>query len=160
VDHKNLFLTPATAALLRLEYGVALAACVVLALAHRSQIHWPTFAALFVAIDVIGYLPGRLIWTARGGTGVPRACYLLYNVAHSGVTAAAVAGLWCLTLGAEWALLALPIHLLGDRAVFGNFLKPFGLAFEPQPDPAYTDFRRSYAHAARHDPARSTASLG
>ena len=28
-------------------------------------------------------------------------------------------------------MLALPIHLMGDRALFGNFMKSFALPFEP-----------------------------
>ena len=34
--------------------------------------------------------------------------------------------------GFEWAMLAVPIHLSGDRGLFGNTLKPFELSFEPQ----------------------------
>jgi hypothetical protein len=63
---------------------------------------------------------------------------------HSLVTAAAVAGAWCLTAGPEWALLALPLHLCGDRALFGNFLKPFGLSFEPVAHPLYQEFASRY----------------
>jgi hypothetical protein len=28
-------------------------------------------------------------------------------------------------------------HVFGDRGVFGNFLKPFGLPFEPEDSPQY-----------------------
>jgi hypothetical protein len=74
---------------------------------------------------------------------------------HSLLTAGLVAGVWCLTIGPEWALLALPLHLFGDRALFGNFLKPFGFAFEPATHPAYDTLRSSYDHPdrdAEHDP--------
>jgi len=64
---------------------------------------------------------------------------------HSLVTAAAIAGLWALLIGPEWALLALPIHLFGDRGVFGNSLKPFGVPFEPHRVPAFTRFEKEYA---------------
>ena len=37
----------------------------------------------------------------------------------------------------EWALLALPLHLFGDRALFGNFYKSFGIEFEPSAHPDY-----------------------
>ena len=55
-------------------------------------------------------------------------------------------------IGPEWALLALPIHLMGDRSLFGNMLKPFGVSFEPKTHPVYAEFVRAYA-AAQHAPA-------
>ncbi|MFP5345520.1 MAG: hypothetical protein ACLGIA_00600 [Actinomycetes bacterium] len=157
MDHENLFLTRTTSALLRLEYGVALAVCVVLAALHWRDVSWPTFVVLFAVIDVVGYLPGRVLWATRGPDGVPKACYVLYNVAHSGVTSAVFAGLWCLLVGPKWALLALPIHLLGDRALFGSFLKPFGLAFEPTADPGYVAFRSSYARSDTGHPLHAAS---
>jgi hypothetical protein len=42
-----------------------------------------------------------------------------------------------LIIGPEWALLAVAFHVFGDRGVFGNFLKPFGLPFEPEDSPQY-----------------------
>lgn len=152
MDARNLFVTPVTYRLLRAEYAVALLACAVLALAHLDEIRWPAFVALFAVIDVVGYLPGHLAWRRARGGDVPRVYYLLYNTMHSLVTAGAIAALWALLIGPEWALLALPLHLFGDRAVFGNFPKPFGVAFEPAPHPAYEEFRRSYERHARPVP--------
>lgn len=143
MDNKNLFLTRTTYLLLRLEYLIALVVCIVLALTHLSDIRWPVFLAMFAVIDVIGYLPGLFIWIKRHGE-VPRAFYVSYNVAHHLGTSAALAGIWCLVVGPEWALLALPIHLMGDRALFGNMLKPFGVSFEPRTNPAYAAFVRAY----------------
>jgi len=151
VDHKNFFMTRTTHRLLRLEYLIALVVCVVLAVAHLGEIRWPVFLALFAVIDVIGYLPGLFIWIRRHGQ-VPRAFYVSYNVAHHLGTSAVLAGLWCLLIGPEWALLALPIHLMGDRALFGNMLKPFGVSFEPATHPVYAEFVRAYA-AAQRDPS-------
>ena len=150
MDSHNLFLTPATYRLLRLEYAAALAVAVVAAVAHLDDVRWPAFVALFAAIDLIGYVPGAVAWRRRRGQLGTRAFHVLYNTTHSFLTAGAVAGLWSLVLGAEWALLALPIHLCGDRALFGNFLKPFGLSFEPQTHPAYEELVRSYDHHSRH----------
>jgi hypothetical protein len=149
MDSHNLFLTPVTARLLRLEYLAALAASAVLLLLHLDEVRWGPFVLLFAYIDAIGYLPGHLVWRRRGGV-VPRGYYVLYNTMHSLLTAGLVAGLWCLAAGPEWALLALPLHLCGDRALFGNFLKPFGVGFEPTTHPAYLTFRSSYEHP-RHD---------
>jgi hypothetical protein len=147
VDSHNQFLTRTTYRLLRAEYGVALVGAVVLALLHLGDIRWPVFVAMFLYIDLIGYLPGAIAWRRARDHRIPRAYYVLYNVMHSLLSAALVAGLWCLLVGPEWALLALPIHLCGDRALFGNFLKPFGLSFEPVVHPAYQEFVTRYEHS-------------
>lgn len=137
MDPRNLFLTPTTYRLIRLEYLVFLVAAAVLAVMHLDEIRWPVFVALFLYIDVIGYLPGVVAHKRRGTAYLPRGYYLLYNAMHSLVTAGAVAGMWCLVIGPEWALLALPLHLFGDRALFGNFYKSFGIEFEPTAHPDY-----------------------
>jgi hypothetical protein len=139
MDSHNLFLTRTTYGWLRAEYGVALAAAAVLAVLHLGDIRWVVFVAMFAYIDVIGYLPGAVAFRRAGGAPISRTYYRLYNAMHSMVSAAAVAALWCLLVRPEWALLALPLHLCGDRAVFGNFLKPFGVSFEPATHPAYQE---------------------
>jgi len=144
MDSHNLFMTPTTYRLVRLEYGAALATVVVLAIRHLDQMRWAPFAGLFLYIDLIGYLPGAIAWRRGHGRLETRAYHVLYNTMHSLLTAGVVAAVWALTVGPEWALLALPIHLFGDRALFGNFLKPFGLSFEPQTHPAYLELVRSY----------------
>lgn len=150
MDAHNLFLTPTTYRLLRLEYLVGLVVSVVLLALNLSEVRWVPFIVLFAYIDVIGYLPGLVAHHRRGGA-VPRVCYVLYNTMHSLVTASLVAGLWLWLVGPEWALVALPIHLFGDRALFGNFLKPFGVAFEPRTHPAYTAFRARYDAGEQDD---------
>ena len=144
MDSHNLFMTRTTCRLLRAEYGVALIAAVVVALIHLGHIRWPVFIGMFVYIDLIGYLPGAVAYRRASGGDIWRGFYVLYNSMHSFLSAAAVAGAWCLLVRPEWALLALPIHLCGDRAIFGNFLKPLGLSFEPVTHPAYKEFVKSY----------------
>lgn len=146
MDHANLFLTPATYRLLRLEYAAALGTAVVLAALHLDEVRWPLFIALFAAIDLVGYIPGAIAWRRSGGQLQTSTFHVLYNTTHSLLTSAAFAGLWSVIVGPEWALLALPIHLCGDRALFGNFLKPLGLSFEPQAHPAYKELIRRYGH--------------
>jgi hypothetical protein len=157
VNSHNLFLTRTTFRLLRAEYGLALAGAVIVALTHLGHIRWPVFIAMFLYIDLIGYLPGAVAYRrARGGSrksrhrggDIWRGFHVLYNSTHSLLSAAAVAGAWCLLVRPEWALLALPIHLCGDRAVFGNFLKPFGLSFEPVTHPAYEELVKNYEQHA------------
>ncbi len=144
MDSHNLFLTPTTYRWLRAEYAVALVAALVLAVIHLGDIRWPVFVAMFAYIDLIGYLPGAVAFRRAAGAPISRVYFRLYNAMHSMVSAAAVALAWCLLVGPEWALLALPIHLCGDRAVFGNFLKPFGVSFEPATHPAYQELVNRY----------------
>jgi hypothetical protein len=144
VDSHNLFLTRTTSRLLRAEYGAALLGAIVLALTHLGRIRWPVFIGMFVYIDLIGYLPGAVAYRRSRGREMWRGFYVLYNSTHSLLSAGAVAGAWCLVVRPEWALLALPIHLCGDRAIFGNFLKPFGLSFEPVTHPAYKELVKNY----------------
>jgi len=145
MDAKNLFETPATYWLIRLEYAVGLAVAAGFFLAHADEVRWLPAIGLFVYIDLIGYIPGAIAHHRAHGGRIPRAYYVLYNVMHSLATQTLVALAWIWLFGAEWALLALPIHLFGDRALFGNFLKPFGLSFEPVAHPAYERLRRDFA---------------
>jgi hypothetical protein len=144
MDSHNLFLTRTTYRLLRAEYGAALIGAVVVALIHLGHIRWPVFIGMFVYIDLIGYLPGAVAYRRARGRDIWRGFHVLYNSMHSLLSAGAVAGAWCLLVRPEWALLALPIHLCGDRAIFGNFLKPFGLSFEPVTHPAYKELVKNY----------------
>ncbi len=149
MDARNRFETRATFWLMRLEWLAALGVSVVLALLHIGEIRWWAFLALFAVIDVIGYLPGAIAHR-RSGTGqIARGYYVAYNVMHSLVTGAAIVGLWALIVGPEWALLAVPIHLFGDRGLFGNSLKPFGVPFEPATHPAFGRFESGYHAAVR-----------
>ncbi|MGW2813268.1 hypothetical protein [Streptomyces sp. NPDC001415] len=145
MDAKNLFETPVTFRLARLEYAVGLAVATGLLLAHLGEVRWGVAAGLFVYIDVIGYIPGAIAHHRSPNGRIPHAYYVLYNVMHSLATQTLLALAWIWLFGAEWALLALPVHLFGDRAVFGNFLKPFGVGFEPVAHPAYQRFRGEYA---------------
>src|SRR3712207_4644145 len=94
MDSHNLFLTRVTYRLVRAEYAVALGVSIVLALLHLGDIRWWAFALLFPYIDVIGYWPGAVAWRVAKKAPISRAYFVLYNVMHSLVSAAAVAGLW------------------------------------------------------------------
>jgi hypothetical protein len=133
MDHVNRFESRTTYRLLRAEYAVVLVVASVLLLIHLREVRWIPAIALFAYVDVIGYLPGAIAYKRAGGGRISKVYYVLYNIMHSFVTQAAVAGLWAWLIGPEWALLVLAIHLCGDRAIFGNFLKPFSVPFEPAP---------------------------
>ncbi len=157
MDARNTFETRTTARLARLEAGALMAVCVVLAVLHLGDIRWPVFVGLFVVIDVVGYLPGSLAYRQSATGAVHRRYYVLYNTLHSLVTWTLVLGGWVLVSGWEWALLAVPVHLLGDRALFGNSMKPFGVAFEPERHPAFADFETRYARLPRPWPGAPVA---
>jgi hypothetical protein len=147
VDNRNLFETRTTYRLLRAEYFVALVVCTVLLVLHRDLVRWWAFAVLFLYIDVIGYLPGAIAHRMAKGASICKGYYVLYNSMHSLLSATLVGMLWVWFVGPEWALLALPLHLFGDRAIFGNFLKPFGVSFEPAIHPNFGCFEENYARA-------------
>lgn len=149
MDHYSRFETPTTYTLHRLEWLAALAAVSVLALMHLDEIRWAVFAGFFIVIDLIGYVPGAIAYRRSADRTIARGYYLAYNLMHSLLTGGALVGVWVLAVGPEWALLAVPIHLFGDRGVFGNSLKPFGVSFEPSPHPEFTAFeqRREAADA-------------
>ena len=123
--------------LARAEYLALMIASAVLLLVHVHEVRWGRFAAAFALVDLIGYLPGaRAFRRARGGAIAPL-YHHLYNVTHNFLTAAAVVAVWAaLAGGLEWAMLALPLHLAGDRGLFGNGWKPPGRAFEHTRSPA------------------------
>ncbi|MEV0262378.1 hypothetical protein AB0I49_13660 [Streptomyces sp. NPDC050617] len=140
MDQANPFDTPTTAALHRSEYLVAFAVTTGLIIAHAGEIRWFQAIALFLYIDLVGYLPGAVAYRRSRTKEISKVYYVLYNTMHSVVTQGAVAALWWWLIGPEWALLLLPWHLFGDRGLFGNFYKPFGLHFEPAPEPGYRAF--------------------
>ncbi|WJK37398.1 hypothetical protein [Solwaraspora sp. WMMA2065] len=137
MDQKNPFETPNTFRLHRAEYLVGFVVSAVLLVMHWDEIRWLPAIALFLYIDLIGYLPGAIAYRRSNSKKISKVYYVLYNVMHSLITQAVVVGLWMLFIGPEWALLVIPFHLFGDRGLFGNFLKPFGMPFEPVPHPLY-----------------------
>ncbi|NKY84034.1 membrane protein [Nocardia veterana] len=145
MDYANRFTTKTTYTLLRAEYGVAMLVCGVLFLLHLGEVRWWPAILLFAYIDVIGYLPGLVVHLRADTGAVPKVYYVLYNTMHSFITQAVVLGLWIWIHGFEWALLVVPIHLCGDRALFGSFVKPFSVPFEPKQIREFEEFEKSLA---------------
>lgn len=137
MDQRNPFESPITYRLHRAEYLVGFVLATVLIVIHSGQIRWAVALPLFAYIDLVGYIPGAIAFRRSKDHRISKVYYVLYNLMHSLITQSAVIGLWIWLVRPEWALLAIPWHLFGDRGVFGNFLKPFGLPFEPTPEPLY-----------------------
>ncbi|MDQ3934869.1 MAG: hypothetical protein M3340_09610 [Actinomycetota bacterium] len=137
MDSHNLFDTPATYRAHRAEYLVGLAVAVVLLAIHIEDVRILPAIALFYYNDVFGYIPGAIAFRRSRDGRISKNYYRLYNVMHSIVTSAVVLGLYALIAGPEWAMVAQAVHVCVDRAVFGNFLKPYSVSFEPRTHPVY-----------------------
>jgi hypothetical protein len=149
MDQANRFETRTTYRLIRLEYLIGLSVSVTLFALHLGEVRWLPAVVLFGYIDLIGYLPGAIAHHRSQTKRIAKAYYVLYNSTHSLAAQSVVVGLWVLLAGWEWALLAIPIHLLGDRALFGNFLKPFAVPFEPAAHPAFARLSAEIERPAR-----------
>lgn len=115
-------------ALVRLDHAALFAVCAVLLVVHRGDVRWGWFAALFAAIDVVGFAPGALLHGAR--SGAPAWARRLYNAAHGVPFSLALAAAYSLVAGGpDWTLLALPLHLCADRGLLGNGFKRAGEPF-------------------------------
>lgn len=142
MDAVNRFHTRDSWLLVRAEHLLLLAVLLILLALHLGEVSWPRFLAAFVLLDLVGYVPGAVAYRRARGGPVSPVYHHLYNLTHSYLTAGVVVALWALAAGGfEWAMLALPIHLSGDRGLFGNTYKPVSLPFEPAP-------RRSHEAAA------------
>jgi hypothetical protein len=153
MDHHNLFFSRATYNMLRLDHLVILIILTAALFYNWREVNWVRFTAAFLWPDLIGTLPG-MYWYYGRRTGerrsIPAAFHVLYNVGHSFTVAALITGFWYLAAGGwELAMLALPIHLFGDRSLFGNIYKPLGLSFEPAPHPGFTRFYEEYERGGR-----------
>ncbi len=116
---------------IRAEHTALVVVLLALVVMHGNEVAWARFLAAFALIDLVGYLPGAIAFRrARGGPIAP-GYHHLYNLTHSYVVAGAGVALWALAAGRfEWAMLAVPLHLSGDRGLLGNFYKPASLPFE------------------------------
>jgi hypothetical protein len=115
-----------------------------LVLMHAGEVAWGRFVAAFAVIDLVGYAPGALASRRVRGGSIAPAYYHLYNLTHSYLVAGAGIALWAMTAGTlEWAMLAVPIHLSGDRGLLGNSFKSLSRPFAPgRPGPPPTEARR------------------
>ena len=148
MDKINTFHTRTTFNLDRLDNAVYLAVATFLIISHWHSVHWWMFTAAFLWPDLVGTFPGMYWYYSRTKNEprvIPRIIHVLYNTGHSFAVNCVVVAIWYYVTGSlEWAMLAIPIHLWGDRAIFGNTYKPFALAFEPVANPAFQQFVYQY----------------
>jgi len=148
MDKYNRFHTPIIYSLVRLDWAVIMTVPLVLVIVFWRDVNWWRFTWAFLLPDLIGTVPGMYVYYGRRSgprRSIPAIIHKLYNFAHSFATVTAFCGIWYLITGRlEWAMLAFPIHLAGDRSVFGNIYKPLGTAFEPVPHDAFRRFESEY----------------
>jgi len=130
MDAAHRFHTDDSWAWVRAEQTLLAVTLGALVLWNASEVDWLRFALAFTVIDLVGYLPGALEYRRRGGGPLPPRYHHLYNLTHSYLTWAGLTAAWAVLGGLEWAMLAAPIHLAGDRGLFGNVYKPASLPFE------------------------------
>jgi hypothetical protein len=154
MDPANTFDTDTTYRAMRAEYAILGAVSGYLLWRQRKQVRWPAAVALFAWSDTVGYIPGAIAYRRSHNKQISKGYYAAYNFAHSGVTAATLAAVWARLIRPEWALLGIPFHIGVDRSVFGNFLKPFSVPFEPERHPAWAKVREelSTPWSGRADP--------
>ena len=139
MDALNRFETRTTFALVRVEFAALLCASAVALVLHVREVNWWVFTGLFAIVDLVGYIPGAIAFK-RYGANTPRIYYVLYNTMHSLTPWVVLLGLWSIFVGPEWAFLAIPIHLCGDRSIFGNSMKSFAVTFEPSVHEGFARF--------------------
>lgn len=150
MDHINRFETKTTFGLLRAEYFVGMTVSGALLIWNISEVRWLPAILLFSYIDLVGYIPGVIAHFTKKREPLPKYYYVLYNTMHSFLTQSVVVALWAYFIGWEWALLVIPLHLCGDRALFGNFMKQFSIPFEPKVIPEFQQFEQKLNQASAH----------
>lgn len=159
MDPCNRYHTDESWRLERLEHTGLMLLAIGLALANLDGIRWALFVLAFVVIDAVGYVPGAIAYRRAGGGPISPVYHHLYNLTHSYLSAALAIGLWALAIGGvEPAMLAIPIHLAGDRGLFGNTFKPLALPFEPVPVPPEGVLSSPHAEASA-SPVAPTAEV-
>ena len=132
MDVQNRFHTVGTYRLMRLEHVGLLVLSGALMAWHANDLNWWRALIAFWVIDIVGYLPGAMVYRMQGGGKIPPIYHHIYNIAHTYLVVGAGVALWAWAIGGfEWAMLAVPFHLSLDRGVFGNVFKPLALPFEP-----------------------------
>lgn len=133
MDNLNRFHTKTTYWIVRAEHIALLVILTGVLFWNAREVHWARAIAAFVLIDLVGYIPGAIVYARSKDKQVPRWFHDAYNLAHTYLVTGAGVAVWAYAIGGfEWAMLAVPIHLSGDRGLFGNTLKPRELSFEPR----------------------------
>ncbi len=131
MDPRHRFHSEETFRWVRAEHLAIVAVASVLGILHVHEVSCLRFGLAFVGIDLVGYLPGALAFRRSRDGRIAPLYHHAYNFTHSYLVAGVAVCAWALAMGRlEWAMVAVPIHLSGDRGIFGNTYKPTSLPFE------------------------------
>jgi lysylphosphatidylglycerol synthetase-like protein (DUF2156 family) len=156
MDNLNRFHTRTTYWIVRAEHLALLVILTALLSWKAGEVNWIRAVVAFSLIDLVGYIPGAIVFRRSQDRRISRWYHNAYNITHTYLVSGAGVALWAYANGGfEWAMLAVPIHLSGDRGLFGNTLKPAELSFEPHPHSDETVLR-ALGHAGRGCPAATT----
>lgn len=116
--------------IVRLEYLLVFLAALFMTIVQWREINWYAYIALFLYIDLFGYIPGLISTYRANGARIHRAYYLLYNTFHTFLTAIPIAVAVAMMTGNVWCILGSVIHLAGDRGLLNNWMKRPSEVFE------------------------------
>lgn len=97
--------------------------CVLLTIIMHRQINFYYYILLFLLIDLVGYIPGRIWNYFYGDERTLNIFYKLYNFCHNLVLITLISLIWLYLFKNDYSFIALYAHLFLDRGIFGNFPK-------------------------------------
>lgn len=89
----------------------------------HKQINFYYYISLFLLIDLIGYIPGRIWNYWYGDENTLKIFYTLYNFFHSLVIITLMSIFWLYQFKNDYSFIALYAHIFLDRGILGNFPK-------------------------------------
>src|SRR5262249_56946825 len=98
MDTRNRFHTNETWLWVRAEHLLLIGVLVVLLFLHWQEVSWPRFAAAFLLIDLVGYVPGAVVYRRTRGGRIAPISHHLYNLTHRYVTPGLAVRVWAPTL--------------------------------------------------------------
>ncbi|CAM4153314.1 hypothetical protein [Pseudoalteromonas ostreae] len=142
MDINNKYETVNTHNLVRMEHSVLLIVMAGVAALNYESINWYLFNALFWGIDLFGFYPG-MVYYKYINKNVPKIFYVIYNTSHSYLTWTVFSVAWVYFYGFDYVLLAPWMHLMADRGLFGNTLRPFHVAFNVEKNEHFKKFENT-----------------
>src|SRR5688500_4440340 len=103
-DTLNRFHTRTTYWIVRAAHSALLGILTGLLFWHAGEVHWGRALAAFLIIDLVGYIPGAIVYARSRDKSIARWYYDAYNIAHTYLVSGAGVALWAYAIGGfEWA---------------------------------------------------------
>src|ERR1700690_1913233 len=94
MDNLNRFHTRATYWIVRAEHIALLVILTGLLFWRAGEVNWLRAVVAFVLIDVVGYIPGAIVFRRSRHGRISRWYYNAYNIAHTYLVSGAGVALW------------------------------------------------------------------